>query len=113
MCSASMNFAPSRLASSSNCSTTLGGTSHELSKGASLLAVRNLLTVSPPQCDLSQQQAPQMFLVYGLPSASRGLAPLRHRPASPHRPLALGVLEPICHGSQGRSSRQAIGRPAK
>src|SRR5450759_2024371 len=113
MCSASMNFAPSRFASISNWSATCDEISHETSSGASLCAPKSLFTIPPPQLDLSHQQAPQMLLVDGLPRDPKGFSHLRPGPARPHSPFDLGVLEPVCDRSQRGGGSQAVGRAVK
>jgi hypothetical protein len=61
---------------------------------------KKLFTESPSELDLSEQQAPQMFLVDGLASDSERFSHLRPGPAGPHRPFDLDVLEPVCDRSQ-------------
>src|SRR5260370_24231871 len=106
MCSASMAFAPSRFASISNWWETLGPIPHATRTGASLRAARILLTVSPPQLDLSEQEPPQVLLVNVLAGDSDGFSDLRPGPAGPHRPLDLGVLELVLHLAHPRAGRK-------
>src|SRR2546425_455660 len=112
MCSASMNSAPCRFASTANWRPTLDPISHETRRRASLGGSKTLFIVPPPELDLSHQEPPQVFLVDGLACDAKGFGHLRPRPARPHGPLDLGVLEPIGDRSQCRRSRQAVSRTA-
>src|SRR5260370_4286908 len=97
MCSASMAFAPSRFASISNWWETLGPIPHATRTGASLRAARILLTVSPPQLDLSEQEPPQVLLVNGLAGDSEGFSDLRPGPPAPHPPPPPRVPHLVLH----------------
>src|SRR5713226_9383403 len=112
MCSASMNPAPSRFASTAKWRPTLDPISHETRRRASLGGSKTLFIVPPPEVDLSQQEPPQMLLVDGLTCDPKGLSDLRPGPARPHRPLDLGVREPICDRPQRRGGGQAVRRPS-
>src|SRR5260370_28732245 len=107
MCSASMAFAPSRFASISNWWETLGPIPHATTTGASLRAARILLTVPPPQLDLSEQEPPQVLLVNRLAGDPQGFSHLRPGPPGPHRPLPLRVLELV----RGRAPRRGGRKP--
>src|SRR5260370_7986845 len=112
MCSASMNSAPSRFASTTNWRPTLDPISHETSRRASLGGSKTLFIVPSPELDLSHQEAPQMLLVDGLSCDPEGLGHLRPGPARAHRPLDLGILEPISDRAQRGRSREAVSRSA-
>src|SRR5260370_5810590 len=112
MCSASMNSAPSRFASTGNWRPTLDPISHETRRRASLGGSKTLFIVPPPELDLSHEQAPQVLLVDSLACDPKRLGHLRPRPAGPHRPLDLGILEPIRDRSQRRRIGKAVSRPA-
>jgi hypothetical protein len=51
--------------------------------------------------------------VHSLARHSESLSHLRPGPAGAHRPLDLGVLQAIGHGSKGQGGRKAVGRAVK